>query len=398
MPKDLATHEQRPEPEYHRRLELLRAQEAHLKHRDSILGYVNLANLLLGVVATVWILTSRIEFIYWVFLPASLFIFFAVMHERVVQAMSRCSRGIAFYELGLARIGNTWAGKGVKGERFSDPSHPYSRDLDLFGSGSLFELLCTARTRAGEETLANWLLAPAPPAEVLLRQTGVIDFRGRLELREDLAALGEQVRSAVRPEDLAEWGEKTPEFDGGPWRIVLPFLTSLWLVGAGAWLFWHFKALFLLTSLVNVSVAYAFRVRLKRSVAAIERAAHDLKLLSNVLARLEREEFSTPKLITLQSSLQQNGLVASYCIARLNRLVDSLVSRRGLLVQTLDAFVLWSLQFSFAIEAWRKRLGPFVRPWLAAVGELEALSALAGYAYEHPKDAFPEFTEDGSLL
>ncbi len=127
---------------------------------------------------------------------------------------------------------------------------------------------------------------------------------------------------------------------------------------------------------------------------AIEGAAHDLKLLSDVLARLEREKFSAPKLISLQSGLQQNGLVASHCIARLNRLVDFLVSRRGLLVQMIDAFVLWSLQFSFAIEAWRKKFGPFVRSWLAAVGELEALSAFAGYAYEHPQDAFPEFTED----
>lgn len=261
MPKDLITHEQDPEREYHHRLELLRAQEARLKHRHSILGYIKLAIFLLGVVAAVWILTSRIDLLYWVFLPALLFVFFAVRHERVIQSMSRCSRAISFYEFGLARIGNTWAGKGEKGERFSDPSHPYSRDLDLFGAGSLFELVCTARTREGEETLAKWLLAPAPAAEVLLRHAGVIDLRGRLDLREDLAVLGEQVRSSVQPEDLAAWGEKVPEFEKIQWRIVLPFLSFLWLIGAAAWPIWHYKSLFLFASLLNVSVAYRFRVR-----------------------------------------------------------------------------------------------------------------------------------------
>jgi DNA mismatch repair ATPase MutS len=58
-------------------------------------------------------------------------------------------------------------------------------------------------------------------------------------------------------------------------------------------------------------------------------------------------------------------------------------------------FLLWATQLSFAIEAWRRRHGPAVGRWLGAVGELEALCALAGYAYEHPEDPFPEIVEDG---
>ncbi len=51
-------------------------------------------------------------------------------------------------------------GVGETGARFQNASHPYSRDLDLFDEGSLFQLLCTARACAGQEMLANWLLAP----------------------------------------------------------------------------------------------------------------------------------------------------------------------------------------------------------------------------------------------
>jgi DNA mismatch repair ATPase MutS len=56
-------------------------------------------------------------------------------------------------------------------------------------------------------------------------------------------------------------------------------------------------------------------------------------------------------------------------------------------------FILWATQFAFAIEAWRKRCGPKVGLWLPAVGELEALCSLAGYAYEHPSDPFPEIAD-----
>ena len=59
------------------------------------------------------------------------------------------------------RLDDRWIGTGATGERFSEPAHPYAEDLDLFGRGSLFELLSTARTHVGEETLAEWLRTPA---------------------------------------------------------------------------------------------------------------------------------------------------------------------------------------------------------------------------------------------
>ena len=84
----------------------------------------------------------------------------------------------------------------------------------------------------------------------------------------------------------------------------------------------------------------------------------------------------------------------SKAIARLGRLVELLISRRNPLLRGIDPVVLWSLNLAFAVEAWRKTFGPAVRGWLAAVGEMEALSSLASYAYEHPADVFPEFTDD----
>ena len=113
----------------------------------------------------------------------------------------------------MARLDGSWAGKGISGERFLEPSHPYARDLDLFGRASVFELLCTARTRAGEETLARWLLAPAPPDEVRARQAAAIELSGRLRFRESLATMGEDLELGVRPgSNWWHWGEAKRDF------------------------------------------------------------------------------------------------------------------------------------------------------------------------------------------
>ena len=83
-----------------------------------------------------------------------------------------------------------WAGAGADGARFLD-DHPYARDLDLFGRGSLFQLLNTARTEAGEETLADWFKRGAGRSTKSARGRPAVDeLQARqLDFREDLAVL-----------------------------------------------------------------------------------------------------------------------------------------------------------------------------------------------------------------
>jgi len=398
MSNNLSTAQRDPQSEYRGRLEILRQTEARYKQTAAKLGPATLLFLAVSVVSAGWILTTKISAIYWVLLPLSLLILFAVTHERVIRAIRECSRKIAFYERCLARIGNKWMGTGEPGDRFSDPSHPYARDLDIFGVGSLFELLCTARTRAGEEILAKWLLAPAPPDEVRLRNAAVSELRTRLDLREDLAVSGRDFRSGVQPEALSAWGEGSSTLQPGMLQIISALLAFLWMCSLLAWAIWGLKYPAILISVLNLGLASKFRRQTSMNASAIEESAHDLKLLSQVLARVEQEKFSSSKLTNLRAVFPKDGVLASRSIARLNRLVDFLVSRRHLAVQVLDPFVFWSLQSALAIEAWRKKYGTAIKTWLVALGEIEALSDLAGYAYEHPRDVFPEFTDEAPLF
>ena len=398
MSNDSARPHQDPESEYRSRLKILRETETRYKQTAAKLGPATLLFLAVSVVSAGWIVTSRISAIYWVLLPTSLLIFCAIAHERVIRATRKCSRKISVYERNLARIANKWMGTGEAGDRFSDPSHPYARDLDIFGVGSLFELLCTARTRAGEEILARWLLAPASPDEVRLRNAAVSELRTRLDLREDLAVLGKDFRSGVQPEALSAWGEGSSTLQPGSLRIISALLAFLWICSLLAWAVFDLKYPALLISVFNLGLASMFRRRTSPSASATEESAHDLKLLSQVLARIEQEKFSSSKLMNLHALFRKDGVVASKSIARLNRQVDFLVSRRHMAVQVLDPFVLWSLQWTLAIEAWRKKYGPAIKSWLLALGEIEALLDLAGYAYEHPQDVFPEFTDEAPLF
>src|SRR5690606_14888136 len=108
--------------------------------------------------------------------PVLAFAALVVAHDRLLRRAAAAERAAAWYDDGLARLDARFAGRGSAGERFRDPDHPYAEDLDLFGPGSLFELLCRARTAAGEEMLAAWLLAPAPPEVVRARQAAAAEL------------------------------------------------------------------------------------------------------------------------------------------------------------------------------------------------------------------------------
>ena len=114
---------------------------------------------------------------WWCLLPALAFAIAVVKHETVSRELESCRRGTAHHEQNLQRMEHRWHGVGAAGERYVDERHPYECDLDLFGKGSLFQLLCQARTRLGEDTLADWLRVAASPAAIDFRQRAINELR-----------------------------------------------------------------------------------------------------------------------------------------------------------------------------------------------------------------------------
>jgi hypothetical protein len=150
--------------------------------------------------------------------------------------------------------------------------------------------------------------------------------------------------------------------------------------------------------IVQSGVAFYWRRRVLRVLAAIETPEHDLGLLTRLLERIERERFASPRLTALQSALMSGGLPPSRRIARLRSLVSWLDSTRNQLFGPVAALVLVRSQLAVGIDRWHRQWGPSVSEWLGIVGELEALSALGTYAFERPGDPFPTLVDGGALF
>ena len=384
--------------EYRQRLKDRESRFAHYEKLHIRLGNVRLAL----AAAAAWMAWESIErhafSHWWIAVPAFVFASVVAYHSRVLRARAMTQRGASFYRIGIARIEDRWVGTGQTGDRFHDPHHVYAADLDLFGRGSLFELLSTARTRMGEETLAKWLLSPSEVNQIEERHAAIDELRDQLDLREDLAILGEDASVSVYPEALLGWAEGPNQLNP-PWlQWLVPILVLAAVVGAVAWGYFGIATPFLLIVLIEAIMGYRLRKPREEVLHGSEKAFRHLDVLSGILARIEQHTFRAPRLQSLQGELSSYQLEGSRAIARLRTIVDLIDSRDNVIVRILDVPLMYSVHVALAAERWRRAHGHAVRSWLSVIGEIEALICLATYSYEHPDDSFPDFVQGSACF
>ncbi len=329
----------------------------------------------------------------WPSLPISVTAACARRLQQDRKSRSRLWRLKRFYDRAVERVKGNWVGSGVTGEEFSDPDHVYATDLHVCGEGSLFELLCVARTSIGQRGLANYLLETPVLEETLLRQEAVRELRERVDLRERVATLGEFEFFESKWSTFEEW-LKSPKFSFARPIPILAIITSallagLVLAGFDALIPWSNVAIWICCLIaLHTGIGLCFRSRVNRMVECVRPISVETRVLREGLRLLEEEQFRSVKLRQLAEQVR-NG---SASIRKLERLLDALDQRDKEYFYGPSRVLLTGTQLCIAIEQWRRKHGGALRTWLEAWAEFEALNALAAYSYENPDNTFPEFS------
>jgi hypothetical protein len=382
-----------PSEEYKQRQRDCEATVTRFEKVHIRLGNVRLLLVIAALVAGWDSLEQSAFSVWWLLLPIIFFAATAIFHSKVLEKRSCAERAANFYRRGLARIEDRWIGEGQRGERIDTSSSLYSADLNIFGHASLFELLSQSRTQMGEDMLADWLLRVSPLQEINERHVAISEMRERLDLREDFAVLGEDLKVGVHPEAMTNWAEAPGQLEkpGLRWLALILAITAIAM--AVVWGAVGIKAPFFAVVIVEGIIVALLRRSTKEILRSAQHALEDIQLIASLLGRLEREQFESPRLQTIKRQLFSHHLEASRAIARLETIVECVHSLDNQVVRLFDVPLLYSVQVAYAAEAWRRNHGKAVRSWLNGIGEIEAILSLATYSYEHPADPFPEFVE-----
>ncbi len=382
-----------PEDEYVRRLTKRQQHLAAIRARHHRL-WICIIGLALSaiIVAYATILPHSISRL-WILLPAALGLSGLQSLAKNARTHGRVQRIVNFYDLGLARLRHQWQERGVSGKEFRPNVHPYASDLDLFGAGSVFEMLCTARTGVGRSTLANWLLKAANCNEVIDRQIAVAELRDKLDLREHWASAGEDALDQVGLSTLGDWADEpavvVPIYMQAC-AIALPFCLIFLSVLSHFGVFglhWYWTVT--VPTALEVGLAVTFLKKTRTIAANLTLPSFELALIVPLLARIENETFNSPLLRSLQLRLTASAHRPSEQIRRLSVLAWLLDLRRFEYFTLLASPLLWGTNLAILTERWRQCNREALATWLESLGQFEALLSLAQYAYENPDHTFP---------
>jgi hypothetical protein len=390
-----------PAAVYRSRLAAREAARTTAARRGVQLGFARLAVVVAGGISLWLAWRAGTGWPWGLLIPlAVLFAGLVVVHDHVVRRREAAERAADFYREGLRRVEGRPSPN--PGTRFLDPDHAYAGDLDLFGEGSLFERIDTARTRHGQDALAAWLTSasPRPPSAgvVRRRQEAVRELVDRLDLREALNEAGREAAGEnVDHRRLVAWAvEPAVILRHLPLRVLAFGVPAVMLalsvgtfLGLPSWTPWAWVGVTLL--------AYAgTQPRSHRVTSRIKTPGKVLAGYERLVRAAEGEPFQAALLDEVRRRLGAGeACCASRELRRLRRIVVWTDALRNQIVAFVGLFLLWELHCALALERWRQRAGPHLVDWLDALGDLEGAVSLSAYAHEHPDHVFPEILDDG---
>ncbi len=346
------------------------------------------------------------------------FVVLVILHSKVIEARDTALRWQLVNQRGAARCRGEWRAFVEDGSELRDPNgaHPYADDLDLFGPGSLFQRVNVAHTRFGHLALYRFLAEPDELEAARERQAAVRQLAEQLETRQRLEALslglvpertlGGSVAKAAKtktsaeppdPEALLRWAEETPTLSKQPllgiltWVLPISNLAAVVLV----WLELAPAAVLLAPLLASMAVIYRTGAEAGRVFAAVSATEGAFLRYAPMLELMEGLDLDASLVRRLREGLLSGPRRPSVAMEEFRRAVGWFDLRyNGLVHPVLNTLLLWDLRCVLRLERWQSNTGSSVRAWFRALGELEALSALAGYAHDEVHVCWPVLSSE----
>jgi hypothetical protein len=326
-----------------------------------------------------------------------LFLALAIHHAGVERRRERAAGHAVLNREALARLERRWDALPPGWEPGPLDDHPYAADLDVFGHASIAQLAGPVHTPTGRRALAAWLLSidSAALGDVRERQAAAAELAPALDFRQDLTLAARATPHDAGRNELGELGAFVAWAEGDSWLLARPWIPMLAvalgvLTIAGALLYyaeWTAGPWFLITATLGWLLRAWVQAPLEATNAGAggERA---LRAWSALVRLVSAQRWHSPPLARAQAVLHGDHVRAAL------RTLEQGVALADFRLSTwlylpIQTLTLWDLHVWWALERWRRRHGRHVRGWLEAIGRVEAISALASLAHDHPDWAFP---------
>jgi hypothetical protein len=285
------------------------------------------------------------------------------------------------------------------GNKFQNPKHFFSLDIDLFGRGSFFQFI--NRTQISESTT---LLAKSLLANNILsieeRQEAIKELSQKPEWRQHYQATASLIKTETPAKTIINWLQSYTAFlpAAAKWLPLLFSVNSIAVLALT--IFSVIEVKFLgYWFLLGLFVSARFVKNINALSANTDKVKDTFKQYALLLDAIEKEQFSSELLQEKQQAIQQKSEKASVIFKRFSGTLESLDNRNNLIWAFLgNGFFLIDIYSSFRIEKWIATYANKVGDWFEVVSFFGAYNSLGNYGFNHPDFTYPKIESSSSTI
>ena len=281
------------------------------------------------------------------------------------------------------------------GERYLQPTHPFTFDLDVFGQGSLFQRINRTISSGGSDYLAESLSGKwesLPTTELLKHIEQRVKAIGELAKNEPFLSQF-KAQGAEKPIDTAAVKEafgsihalQIPSYFGNPtfrtllYANLVGFYLSIFLsignfVPAFLPLWWGIFNFFLAT--------FCTHKYIKLVNEAISKLKDQVRGYVNMASLIEKQSFTATHLCELKVNL--SGAMASF--GQLERILQKIDNRSNEIgIVLFNCFGLLDITIIRHFLRWQRTYEPITDQWIGASSIFDALVSMATFRLNEDK-------------
>jgi DNA mismatch repair ATPase MutS len=283
------------------------------------------------------------------------------------------------------------------GKDYIDPEHAYSNDLDLFGTGSVFQFLNRTTTFPGKDQLAKSLTNLLQDKNAIQkRQRAIGELSEKVMLRQEFRATGFETEETEEDhKEILKWAKEEPELNKPIvtfWLLFMPTLATTVIVLSSLSII---PSIFLLFYLMIVATVYnRYQKIITRKHRLLGKRSGIISKYGMLIRLIEEASFNTPELIDIKKSLSSEGKAPSQRLKKLYRILNAFDQRLNLLMGfVLNVLFLWDILQSKRMEKWLADNNTLLPVWLDTVATIDCLNSFSNFYFNNPGVIFPEINE-----
>jgi len=285
------------------------------------------------------------------------------------------------------------------GEKYKDPLHFYSQDIDLFGRGSFFQYLNRTALESGSDFLAK-LFTENEIDAIPKKQQAINELSEMPKWRQHFSGIASLVKTEVSATEVTDWLKNYKAFVP-KWvkpvslvfsliSVILIVLNYLDVISGYALAGWFF---------LGLAISGRYLKKVNNLSSHTSKIQSTFEQFHKLILEIETQEFSSALLFEKRNLIVDTTSKASSVLKKFAKHLDALDQRSNMLIGIIaNGFMLRDLRQSYNIEQWVEAHKQSVPVWFDVITFFDAYNSFGNFGFNHPSYVFPKISKDVPVL